>query len=439
MSTTETTSPPFHLGAPAVGVSAKVNLPAKYHAARQALAECVRVDEVKTMRDKALAMEVYALQQKDADLIAASVYIRKRAERRIGELMAEERKAGDLKEGRPKKRVAGGPVFVDLAKRGIDKHLADRARKAAATPDAKYEAQTNAAIKIAVAAATDNKAVVTAARAERHETKRKAREVREKALATKLLALPKKQYGVILADPEWRFEFWSPKGLTNSSADNHYETSPLEEIKKRDVPSIAADDCVLFLWATVPMMPQALEVMTAWGFEYRSHCIWDKQTIGTGYWFRNQHELLLVGTPRDCNVPAPADGTQFPSVFVAPVGKHSEKPDKAYEIIEAYFPNLPKIELNARKARDGWDSWGLEAPQPQVATITPLRPTGRMKWLAIEKLEDDIDELPLDENGVPVQPAWWDDSADEWFELVEFKGCPPGTAAGLPDAPPPAT
>jgi len=88
-----------------------------------------------------------------------------------------------------------------------------------------------------------------------------------------------------------------------------------------------------------------------------------KDRPGTGYWFRNRHETLLVGTRG--NLPAPAPGTQFESVFVAPVGAHSEKPDKSYEIIEAYFPSLPRIELNARKARDGWDSWGLEAP-PQA-------------------------------------------------------------------------
>ena len=80
-------------------------------------------------------------------------------------------------------------------------------------------------------------------------------------------------------------------------------------IAARDVPSIAADDCVLFLWATSPMLPQALEVMKAWGFAYVSGAVWVKDRIGTGYWFRNRHELLLVGTRG--NVPAPAMGTQW--------------------------------------------------------------------------------------------------------------------------------
>src|SRR5690606_33052257 len=108
------------------------------------------------------------------------------------------------------------------------------------------------------------------------------------------------------------------------AADNHYPTSELEDIKARGVADIAAEDCVLFLWATAPMLPQALEVMNAWGFTYRSHVIWRKSegadaelVLGNGYWFRNGHELLLVGARG--NVPAPAMGTQFPSVIDAPL------------------------------------------------------------------------------------------------------------------------
>jgi N6-adenosine-specific RNA methylase IME4 len=87
-----------------------------------------------------------------------------------------------------------------------------------------------------------------------------------------------------------------------------------------------------------------------------------KDKIGTGYWSRNKHELLLIGTRG--HVPAPSPGAQWPSVIEAPVREHSRKPDQVYELIEAYFPTLPKIELHARGAvaRPGWDVWGLEAP-----------------------------------------------------------------------------
>jgi N6-adenosine-specific RNA methylase IME4 len=187
--------------------------------------------------------------------------------------------------------------------------------------------------------------------------KRANRERREGDLAAKQLALPDKKYGVILADPEWRFEVYSEKGML-AVADNHYPTSHLDDIKAREVASIAADDCVLFLWATVPMLPQALMVMSAWGFTYKSNFSWVKPRAGTGYWNRNRHELLLVGTRG--NVPAPAPGTQWDSVIEAPTGRHSEKPEAAYDLIESYFPSLPKIELNARRSRHGWDAWGNE-------------------------------------------------------------------------------
>jgi N6-adenosine-specific RNA methylase IME4 len=204
------------------------------------------------------------------------------------------------------------------------------------------------------------KATAGEANAVRKVLKRKQREQKEKALGSKQIALPQKRYGVILADPEWKFETWSPLGLVNSSPDNHYPTSELDVIKARDVPSISADDSVLFLWATVPTKPQALEVMAAWGFEYKSQCVWVKDRAGTGYWFRNQHEILLVGTRG--KIPAPAPGTQWSSVIEAPVGEHSAKPEKFLELIEAYFPTLPKIELNRRwPPRAGWDAWGNEA------------------------------------------------------------------------------
>jgi N6-adenosine-specific RNA methylase IME4 len=161
--------------------------------------------------------------------------------------------------------------------------------------------------------------------------------------------LPDKKYGVIYADPEWRWEAWSQKGLTNSSADNHYATSVVEDIKNRDIESIAAADCVLFLWSTVPMLPQGLEVLKAWGFRYVSNFCWVKHKAGTGYWNRNQHETLLIGTRG--KIPAPLEGTQFKSVVTAPAGKHSQKPEDFRHIIETYYPNLPKIELNARGRR----------------------------------------------------------------------------------------
>jgi len=199
---------------------------------------------------------------------------------------------------------------------------------------------------------------------ERAKAKKAARAIREAELGAR--SLPDNKYQVIVADPEWRFEPWSRETGMDRAADNHYPTSQTEDIAARgtislglNALSVAADDCVLFLWATAPMIEHALEVMDAWGFEYKSQFVWIKDKIGTGYWNRNKHEILLVGVRGD--IPAPAMGTQWPSAIEAPVGKHSAKPEKFLEMIEEYFPSLRKIEMNRRgAARPGWDAWGNE-------------------------------------------------------------------------------
>ncbi len=218
--------------------------------------------------------------------------------------------------------------------------------------------------------------MAAAEKARKVEEKKVMRAAREAALGERLAtsndslaALGQgRRFGVILADPEWRFETYG-EGGKDRSADNHYPCSSLDAIKARPVAGIAAEDCLLLLWATQPMLPQALEVMAAWGFAYRSHLIWAKDRPGTGYWSRNQHELLLIGVKG--NIPAPAPGTQPPSLLSWPRGEHSAKPPFAHEFAELCWPNLPKIELNARQARPGWEAWGAEAPDGEACAEAP--------------------------------------------------------------------
>jgi N6-adenosine-specific RNA methylase IME4/ParB-like chromosome segregation protein Spo0J len=194
----------------------------------------------------------------------------------------------------------------------------------------------------------------------RMEAKAESRAAREADLARRITALPAQRHGVIYADPPWRFEPYSRETGMDRAADNHYPTMPTEEIAAIDIAEIAATDCVLFLWATVPMLPDALRVMEAWGFRYKSHIVWDKVHLGTGFWARNRHELLLIGTRGD--IPAPAPGQQSESLVGMPCGAHSAKPEWFAELIGRYFPNLPKIELFARQVRPGWTVWGNEIP-----------------------------------------------------------------------------
>jgi N6-adenosine-specific RNA methylase IME4 len=186
--------------------------------------------------------------------------------------------------------------------------------------------------------------------------RRREREV-ELAAATEAAAqaLGKKLYGVIYADPPWRYSN-PPMGDVTRAIENHYQTMALDQIKALKVP--AADDCALFLWATIPLLDAAIEVLAAWGFKYKSAIVWQKDRAGTGYWVRGQAELLLIATRG--NVPAPAPGEQPPAVVEAPRGRHSEKPNVFAEMIERLFPNVPKLEMFARKRRPGWGVWGNE-------------------------------------------------------------------------------
>ena len=107
---------------------------------------------------------------------------------------------------------------------------------------------------------------------------------------------------------------------------------------------------------------EALDVMAAWGFTYKSQIIWDKEDIGLGYWTREQHEVLLIGTRG--NVPAPAPGEQLESVTRSPRGPHGEKPPIFAAWIEVLYPTTPKLEMFARGGRErGWDRWGNEVEE----------------------------------------------------------------------------
>jgi N6-adenosine-specific RNA methylase IME4 len=345
----------------------------KYDAACKAIAEAKRVDEVKHIRDVSIAIRAYARQANNHDLERDAIEIRMRATRRMDQMREKQKDTIGLARGggdkRSKHRGKRNPTDPPtLAEAGIDKNLAKEGRKLGVMSEQEFEKAVSAARDAVGRVVKD---------ALRTESKKEHRAERERELGTKQRALPHGRYGVILADPEWRFEPWSRETGMDRAADNHYPTSCTEVIAARDVPSIAADDCVLFLWATAPMLPHALLVMAAWGFDYKTHFIWFKDREGTGYWNRNRHELLLVGTRG--NVPAPAPGTQSPSVYSEPGGEHSAKPEYFLLMIEKHFPNLPKIELNRRgPARPGWDAWGneagdaaVEAKQPADATLPP--------------------------------------------------------------------
>jgi N6-adenosine-specific RNA methylase IME4 len=178
-----------------------------------------------------------------------------------------------------------------------------------------------------------------------------------------------RKYPVLYADPPWKFGVRSEVTGREKSAENHYPTLATDEIVALLTGlDCAADSAVLFLWATNPMLRDALRVLAALGFDYVHHWIWDKEVSGTGYWGRDRHELLLIGRRGD--VAAPLPGSQPATVHRERKGRHSVKPEFFAETIERLYPRVPKLELFARAARPGWDSWGFEAgPLPQATGI----------------------------------------------------------------------
>lgn len=176
-----------------------------------------------------------------------------------------------------------------------------------------------------------------------------------------MIPFPNKKYGVILADPPWKFKTFSAKGITAKGAESHYSCMPINDIKTLPVSDIADKDCFLFMWATFPMLPEALETMSAWGFKYKTGASWHKKTkngktaFGTRYIFRCAAELLLVGTrghPKTLN-------KSTRNVLQGVVREHSRKPDEQYSLIESLCGG-ERIELFARQHRAGWDCWGNE-------------------------------------------------------------------------------
>lgn len=170
--------------------------------------------------------------------------------------------------------------------------------------------------------------------------------------------LPQGPFDLILADPPWRYSFSQSR---SRSIEAHYPSMSQQELCDMAIP--AAQDAILLLWATAPKLVEALEVMAAWNFEYKTNLVWDKQKIGMGYWFRGQHELLLVGARGKVSPPKPA--ARISSVLRKARGRHSAKPDAIRRWAVEAFPEARRIELFARTTAEGFTAWGNQVEEGQ--------------------------------------------------------------------------
>lgn len=160
-------------------------------------------------------------------------------------------------------------------------------------------------------------------------------------------------YSILYCDPPWRYDF---SETTSREIEQNYQTMTMVELKELKIP--CDENAVIFMWATAPKLREALELLEAWDFDYKTHAIWDKEKIGMGYWFRGQHELLMVGVRGDFS--PPTEKERVSSVFRIPRTKHSKKPGEIRDLISEWYPKHKKIELFAREKYEGWDVWGNE-------------------------------------------------------------------------------
>lgn len=176
------------------------------------------------------------------------------------------------------------------------------------------------------------------------------------------------RYGLILADPPWAFRLHSDKG-DRKSPQAHYPCMGQADLATLPVNQLAASDCALLMWATAPMIREAITLMAAWGFTYKTMGSWAKQSstgaawaFGTGYCFRSASEFFLLGTTGKPKVRS----RSVRNLIVAPVREHSRKPDQLHAMAEALYAG-PYVELFARKRRAGWDAWGNDVDRFEVA------------------------------------------------------------------------
>lgn len=183
------------------------------------------------------------------------------------------------------------------------------------------------------------------------------------------------RFGTVLADPPWRFQNRTGKMAPEHRRLNRYDTMDLEEIKALPVSQVAAETAHLYLWVPNALLLDGLQVMKAWGFDYKTNLIWHKvrkdggpDGRGVGFYFRNVTEIVLFGT-RGKGARTLAPGRSQVNFLATRKREHSRKPDELYDIIEACSLK-PRLEIFARGPRKGWSVWGNQAEVYDIGWAT---------------------------------------------------------------------
>jgi len=185
------------------------------------------------------------------------------------------------------------------------------------------------------------------------------REMKREELADRANDLPDGVYRVVYADPPWQYNDKCDSGsIQSGGAEKHYPSMSMAELRALDVQGMVDDNAVLFLWATCPLLEDALDLARAWGFRYKAQFVWDKVKHNMGHYNSVRHELLLICTRGSCT---PDNVQLFDSVQSIERTEHSRKPEAFREIIDTIYPVGPRIELFRRgEAPANWVVWGNE-------------------------------------------------------------------------------
>ena len=190
-----------------------------------------------------------------------------------------------------------------------------------------------------------------------------------------------KKYQIIYADPPWKYRQGKSMGTNfQGAADAQYACMDYKDICKLPIEKISDKDSIIFLWATFPQLREALEVIKAWGFEYKTvGFVWIKvnpnqplkEFFGIGYYTKSNAEICLLGTKG--NAHKLVKSNSISQVIATPKLRHSEKPQQARDKIIQLVGDLPRIELFARQKTEGWDVWGNEVKSDIDLTPNPIK------------------------------------------------------------------